>query len=119
MYAPAAAVSPAGLCLKAGTKLIPFHTVEDVDLSRLELDGSVQINTAAKAYVAYGADAVEIVMQLKPSAAEGLRLRWPRHAWALHNLLGHPLMQLLAFCRLGRWAVRLHDATTPAPRLPQ
>lgn len=46
----------------------------------------------------------------------GLRMVWRRWDWALHNLVAHPLMQIMAWCGMGRQAVRLHDWSTPRPR---
>ena len=54
-------------------------------------------------------------MKIHPSALESRRLRWPRHAWAFHNLVAPPLMQVLVwlgFTRAGLW---LHDVTVPSP----
>jgi hypothetical protein len=65
---------------------------------------------------ARGFDALEAVMALKPSALEGLRLHWNKNAWAVHNLVGHPVMQLLAFARCYKAAMWVHDATVPMPR---
>lgn len=65
-----------------------------------------------------GADAIELVLLAKPSALEGQRLRTVRHAWALHNLVGHPGMQLLAWLGRPKLGILLHDATTPRPKLP-
>lgn len=58
-------------------------------------------------------EALELAMQLKPSVIEGRKMRHHRHAWAFHNLIGHPLMQLLAIFKLYRWAFYVHDHTVP------
>lgn len=60
-------------------------------------------------------DAFEIIMMLSPSAVEGRPLRFARHAWAFHNLVAHPLMQILAWTGFKKTAIRLHDATVPRP----
>lgn len=62
-----------------------------------------------------GIHALEAVMLFKPSALENRRLRWVRHAWSVHNLVGHPLMQVLAWLRMYRAAMWIHDATVPKP----
>lgn len=62
-----------------------------------------------------GAAAIDLVMALKPSVLEGKRLRWLRRAWAIHNLVGHPLMQIAAFFKQYRLAMYLHEATVPKP----
>lgn len=104
------------LVLKAGNTLIPFWDIRTIDIARLEI-GEVEIVTyMEERFVATGFDAIEAVYAVKPSAMEGRRLRWQRHAWAFHNVIAHPVVQLLAWCGLKRWAVRFHDYTTPKPR---
>jgi hypothetical protein len=65
---------------------------------------------------AVGFDAIEIIYALKPSAMEGRRLKWKQGAWAVHNIIGHPVLQILAWVGLKRQAIRFHDWTTPKPR---
>jgi hypothetical protein len=64
-----------------------------------------------------GLPALEFVMAEAPHLLEGVpgarRGKW---AWAAHNLIGHPLMQLLAFAGLRDLAFRVHDATVPWPK---
>lgn len=59
--------------------------------------------------------AIELIMAIKPSAFEGLRLRWPKMVWAFHNLVAHPLMHILVWCHLYKLAFKLHDASIPKP----
>lgn len=33
--------------------------------------------------------------------------------WAIHNLIAHPLSEVLFWCGLRSWGDRLHDATVP------
>ncbi len=104
------------LVLKAGNDLIPFRDVARVDIAQIE-EEVVNIYThGGSSYCAQGFDAIEAIMILRPSAMEGQRLRWKKHAWAFHNIVGHPLMQFMAWMGLGRAAVRFHDWTTPRPR---
>lgn len=62
-----------------------------------------------------GNDAIEALMLIKPSALEGRRLRWEKRAWLVHNLVGHPLMQVLALFGQHDLAIRVHDRTIPKP----
>lgn len=95
---------------------MPYGEIARVDISGLER-GVVTVHMKdSTSHEAHGFDAIETVMALKPSAVEGLRLRWKPHAWAFHNLVAHPVVQILAWCRLKRAAVRFHDWTTPVPR---
>ena len=101
--------------IKAGDTLIPIRDIESVDLSRIE-QGAVRVTYGGgRAAEAHGFDAFEIVMLLHPAAIEGRRLRWAKHAWAFHNLVAHPLMQIMVWLGFKKQAIRLHDATVPAP----
>ena len=44
------------------------------------------------------------------------RVSIARGAWAVHNLVGHPLMQILAWLGERELALAVHDATVPRPR---
>ena len=112
---PVESFEPAGLTLKCGNDLVPFHEVTSVDISQVEQQ-RVIVRTAEREYEALGFDAIEIVMQLKPSAIEGRRLKWNKGAWAFHNFVAHPLMQVMVWMGYKKAAIRLHDRTTPRPR---
>lgn len=59
--------------------------------------------------------AIELVMSVKPSAFEGLRMHWPKFVWAFHNIVAHPLMHILVWMRCYKTAFWLHDYTVPRP----
>lgn len=101
-------------CLKAGTHIIPMHRVVRVETDRLESELTlVLVLDQGERIEAHGIDAVENVLLLKPSIVEGRRFRFAKRSWIIHNLIGHPLMQLLALVGLTKLAMRVHDATTP------
>ena len=104
------------LVLKAGNALVPFADVARVDISDVEHEVVTFHMRDGSTHVAEGFDALEAIMVLKPSSLEGLRLRWKKGAWAIHNIVGHPVMQIMAWLGFGRAAVRFHDYTTPRPR---
>ena len=62
-----------------------------------------------------GPEAFNLVMTLCPSALEGERARHHRHAWAIHNLIGHPLMQIFSWLHLTPLGLKIHDLTVPNP----
>jgi len=102
--------------IRVGRKILPVVDIRDIDLDHLE-QGTIRINLhSGHSLESRGIEAIDILMQVKPSALEGKRLKWDRNVWAAHNLLIHPAMQILAFCGLKRQAVRLHDATIPRPK---
>ncbi|MDP2206382.1 MAG: hypothetical protein Q8K65_08755 [Alphaproteobacteria bacterium] len=102
--------------IKAGDVIIPIAAVERVDIARIEQDGTVDIvHSGGQRMTARDFDAFEAVMLLHPAALEGRRLRWVKNAWAFHNLVAHPLMQVMVWLGFKRAAIRLHDMTVPKP----
>ena len=101
--------------LKAGDIIIPVVSVESVDISMIETGYVDVFYEGGKTARAHGFDAFEIVMQLRPAAIEGRRLQWAKNAWAFHNLIAHPLMQILVWFGFKKLAIHLHDATVPRP----
>lgn len=101
--------------LKAGAVVVPLAQVVSFDFSDIESLRVTLHLTDGRQVVATNIDALELAMCLKPSVLESRRLRWPKWAWLVHNLLGHPLMQVLALLRLYRLAFWVHDATVPRP----
>ena len=63
-----------------------------------------------------GLDAIDAVMQAKPSIIEGKRFDFKKGAWVIHNLIGHPLMQILALIHLFKLSIWIHEITIPRPR---
>ena len=100
---------------KANDRVFPLSALVWADFSQIEhLRVTVQL-TDGERIEACGIDAMELAMCTKPSVLEGKRLRWARWAWLAHNLIGHPLMQLLALAKAYRWAFFVHDQTVPKP----
>lgn len=104
------------LAVKAGEKLIPVSEINSVDITKLEQEVVIVNHKNGEQYEARGFDAIEVVMVLKPSAVEGRRLKWNKNAWAFHNFIGHPIVQILAWFGFKKQAVKFHDWTTPTPR---
>lgn len=102
--------------IKAGDRLIPIENVDYITIDDIEQEVVRVVTKTEWSFEARGFDAIEIVMALKPSAMEGRRLKWRKHAWAFHNLIGHPVMQVMAWLGFKKAAIRFHDYTTPTPR---
>lgn len=102
--------------IKVGDLIIPIASVKSVDMAEIE-QGIVAITYGDdnKSAIAKDFDAFEAVMLLQPAALEGRRLRWAKNAWAFHNLVAHPLMQLLVWLGFKKRAIWLHDVTVPKP----
>lgn len=98
---------------KADGRVFKLSEVISADFSKLpELEVHICLSTGQQ-FKAYDIDALELAYALKPSVVEGRRLRHARHMWAIHNLLGHPLMHLLAMVKLYKVAFWVHDVTVP------
>lgn len=101
--------------VKNGTHLLPIDGIKRVDYSRIEeLVLVVEHDDASTTFE--GIDALEVAMVLNPACLEGKRLRWARRAWLVHNLVGHPLMQILVLLGARSLGLLIHDATVPMPR---
>ena len=100
---------------KAGTTVFALDNIAVADFSDIEqLRVHVTLKTGEKVLVE-DIDAMELGMLIKPSVLESRRLRWPRWTWVLHNVVGHPVLQLLALFKLYKWAFWVHDSTVPRP----
>lgn len=104
--------------IRAGAFLLNVDDVTAVDCSRIE-QLAITVQSKDAKFEVTGPDAIDAVMALRPSALEGRRLRFVRHAWAVHNLVGHPLMQILVWLGQRRLGLAIHDATVPRPRVSQ
>lgn len=101
--------------VKAGDRLIRAEDIENVDMSGIERGFVDVVFSGGQRARAHDFDAFEIVMLLKPAGLEGRRLRWVKNAWAFHNLVAHPLMQLMVWMGFRKSALWLHDITVPKP----
>ncbi len=101
--------------IKTGAVVISTDSVVGIDYKDLDVL-EIQITTKeGGVYLAEGIDALEITLLFKPSAVEGLpSIKWQRHVWAMHNLVGHPLMQMMAFVGLTGLGLKIHDMTVPS-----
>lgn len=98
---------------KASGRVFRLEDVSHADFSRIErLEVTVTLRDGT-VVEATDIEALELAYATRPSVVEGRRMRHHRRAWALHNLVGHPLMQLLALAGAHRWAMWAHDATVP------
>lgn len=100
---------------KAGAVVFALDNIAIADFSDIEnLRVHVTLKTGERVLVE-DIDAMELGMLIKPSVLESRRLRWPRWTWVVHNVFGHPLLQVLALFKLYKWAFWVHDVTVPRP----
>lgn len=102
--------------IQIGTLLVAQGDVRAIDVARLA-EGSITLTLMdGRRLPVIGIQAFDAVLALQPAALEGVRLSFGWNAWVLHNLVAHPLMQVLALCRLPKAALWVHDRTVPKPR---
>lgn len=99
-------------------EIVVLTGIVRVDCSRLVADDTLMVHLWGRAdpVPCSGFNAMQLLWQLKPTALEGcVTGAWGKNAWWAHNLIGHPLMQILAFFGFVRRALQVHDATVPRP----
>lgn len=97
-------------------KVINTDSIEWVDFKNLTEYGYIKVYSRdLSVETVEGPEAFNLVMQLCPQALEGQGLKYKRHAWAIHNLIGHPLMQIFSWLHLTEVGLKIHDATVPNP----
>lgn len=97
---------------------VPFKDIKQIDYRDLSTTGEVYVwvKDLHQPLMCSGFLALMLVWQTSPTALEGVvRGVWKRRWWALHNLVAHPLMELLAMVGLTKAAVWVHDNTVPMP----
>jgi len=98
------------------SKLVNENDIECITYDDLKYHQMIHVHyKTGKHEAVEGQEAMNLIVQLDPSALEGEQLKYTKHVWAVHNLIGHPLMQILSWLGLSKLGVRIHDATTPLP----
>ena len=105
--------------IQAGNLIIHAEMIAYVDFQNLETKLEIVVSyfsgDGMRDVTIVGPQAIEALMILDPTALESRRLKWARNRWAIHNLIGHPLMQLCAFFKQYDLAMWIHDVTVPKP----
>lgn len=102
--------------LRAGRHIIPVADILSIDTQRIEdLHVRVDMKGMTPSFAVNGPDAIDLVMKLCPSVFEGKKMKFIRHQWVVHNLVGHPLMQVLAWLGFPKLGMEIHEKTTPRP----
>lgn len=100
--------------IKLNNKIINAETIDWIDYEPLIREGYIKV-FAGFTEIVKGNEAFDLVMRLCPEAIEGARAKHAWQAWAIHNLIGHPLMQILSWIGLTKLGLKIHDATVPMP----
>ena len=97
-------------------KIYKQENVAEIDVSEIEdLKVRILLNSPMLSLELDGMEAINYIYRCYPNALEGKRLKWIKHRWFIHNFFGHPVMQLLAFFRCYKLAIKIHDCTIPKP----
>jgi hypothetical protein len=96
--------------------LVPITDIINVDISELMSETVVVTLKDGSIEHVIGFFALELIWLLKPSLLEGnTGVKWNKHMWVIHNIIAHPLMQILAWFKLYEQAIWVHDITVPKP----
>jgi hypothetical protein len=99
-------------------KIVNTDSIEWIDTVNITKYGWIHVYYKdGERELVEGVKAVEIIMRLCPAVLEGRQMKYIRHRWAIHNLIGHPLMQLLSWLGLTALGIKVHDATVPNPKI--
>lgn len=96
-------------------RVVQMDDIRSLDCSRLEQLEVVVVLRLGERIELRDQQALDVVMAVKPSAVEGKRFRFAKQAWAFHNLVAHPGLQLLSWFGLHKLGFKLHDLTIPRP----
>jgi hypothetical protein len=99
-------------------KIVNSNTITWIDCKNYVEFGYIKIYYADKgAEQVNNPEAINVITELAPSILEGEQAKYTKHAWALHNLVGHPMMQVFAFFKLTKLSLWVHDITVPKPKV--
>ena len=97
-------------------KAVNVESIKWIDYKNLAQMGYIRVYTGDLiGELVEGPQAFDVVFRLCPEALEGERAKYMRHAWAIHNLFGHPLMQILSWLGCTKLGLKIHDKTVPCP----
>lgn len=97
-------------------QILNSDTIRWIECTNLVQHGYIRIYLQdGSSELVEGPAAFDVVMRLCPEMLEGENAKYKRGAWAIHNLLGHPLMQILSWLGYADVGIKIHDATVPNP----
>lgn len=102
--------------LHYNNKLVNVDTIQWVDCANYENHQFVIVHYATFKEKVANPEAIAVIMALNPAILEGKKVGFVRHSWAIHNLIGHPLMQIFTWLHLTKLALWIHDITVPEPK---
>lgn len=108
------------MLFKYEDSLYPIDAVKRFQFSTLPHDGSFFVAIIWKdkkeCDLVWNQAAIDLAMRLGPQVLEGNpEFKFAKRAWMFHNLVAHPVMQILALFGLHKLGLKIHDATIPRP----
>ena len=101
-----------------GNKLVNSDFIEWVDFTNLVKSNYIRVYYVdGEAENVDGPEAFNLIIKICPAALEGEDAKYAKHAWSIHNLIGHPLMQICAWFHLTSLGLKIHDITMPNPKV--
>lgn len=98
-------------------KIVNSDFISKIDCEKLFSENYLTINLKdGTEEIVIGTESINIIMRLCPAFLEGKRLKYIRNAWAIHNMVGHPLMQIFSWIGLPSLGIKIHDKSTPNPK---
>ena len=101
--------------LKLDDAIVERNQIAHIDTLLIEQLNVLVYMKDGACYNATNLNAIELLMQVYPASLEGFRFRYYKFVWVIHNLFGHPLMQLFALFKMYRVAFWIHNVTVPCP----
>lgn len=97
-------------------KIVNADYITHVDYSELVSHGWIRVYDKLHIpEIVEGPQAFDVVNRLCPDALEGENAKEQRGRWWIHNIFGHPLMQIFSWLGFTRLGLKIHDATVPNP----
>lgn len=97
-------------------KIVNVELISSIDISELPINGTIKVFRVGTSYdLVRDPEASNVVMTICPAALEGKQATYHRHAWAVHNIVGHPLMQICSWLGVPKLGLKIHDRTVPFP----
>lgn len=105
-----------GNFVNINSQIIRRESIDKIDLSNLKSETIDVYLTNGECFEVSGFPALEIIWLIKPSVLEGNKdIKFKKNTWVIHNLFAHPIMQILAWFKLYKQAIWIHDITVPKP----
>ena len=102
--------------INCNKKILNTNTIRKIDYSRYIETGNITLFLEKEIIEVGIPESTDIIMRLCPNALEGHRAKYYKRAWMLHNLIGHPLMQLFSLLGISKLGIMIHDKTIPRPK---